>query len=130
MLSLILSHPYSNEVSFPRLEHVAVGEPGLDSNLLAIDADSSLVDQPPRVATTFRQLRFDEGAEQVTRVCHELLRHFIRDLALAKLGVEILFRALRGDLAMQSLHELSRQRSLRVARLHRQDFILLLHVQS
>src|SRR6266581_4173044 len=49
MLSMILSHANSNEISFAGLKHVPVFQLRLSVGLLAFDAYTALVDQTPGV---------------------------------------------------------------------------------
>src|ERR1700687_5661 len=73
MLSQILAQPYSNEVSFPDLEHRVPGELVVGADLLSVDADSATVDQAASLVAALGQLRLDEDVDDVSGLRKMLL---------------------------------------------------------
>src|ERR1700730_1624196 len=115
MLSVILSHANSNETSFAGLEDIAVLGHGLQDRLLAVDADTSLLDEQPRIATAFRKSGLDQRRREVRRIVCDELANLLRNLALAEFGLEVRLGACGRLLPMQAPDQLLGECRLRVA---------------
>src|ERR1700687_1622756 len=130
MLSQILAQPYSNEVSFPDLEHRVPGELVVGSDLLSVDADSATVDQAASLVAALGQLRLDEDVDDVSGLRKMLLLNRDRQVALPKFAVEVSLGAHGGLLTVKALDELPRERRLGIARFHCEDAGLLLLIKT
>src|SRR6267143_2800249 len=130
MLSMILSQPDSNEISFARLQDIAVTKLHLGSGLLTIHTHAALFDEPARVAAALCEPDLDQRRHEVVWIRDLALRHVLGHLAPAELPVEVRFSAGRCLLSLQAFHELARKRGLGVTRLHGEDSIELLTSQS
>src|SRR5438105_14997229 len=116
MLSMILSHPDSNETSFTGLQHIAILQLCLDVRLLPVNANTALLDQVACVPTTAAEARFHEGGYQVLRICDCAFLDLFRDLVFAEFEVEIFLRTSRRLFAVQTIDQLARQCRFAVTR--------------
>src|ERR1700692_243228 len=105
MLSMILSHANSNEVSFAGLKHVAVAELRLGIRLLAVDSYPALVDEAPGIAPALGKTGLDDRRNEVRRILGRELAHLFGRFALAKPGVELGLRFAGFVVAVQPLDE-------------------------
>src|SRR2546421_6115634 len=103
MLSMILSHPDSNETSFTGLQHIAILQLCTDVRLLPVDANTALLDQAACVPTTAAKAGFHEDGHQFVRIGDCAFLHLFRDLALAEFEVEIFFRTSRRLFAVKPI---------------------------
>src|SRR5438094_9616910 len=120
MLSMILSHPDSNETSFTGLQHIAILQLCIDVRLLPVDANTALLDQVACVPTTAAEAGFHEGGYQVLRVGDCAFLDLLRALALAEFEVEIFLSTARRLLPVKTIDQLARQCGLAVTPFHRQ----------
>src|SRR5437660_5304910 len=130
MLSMILSHPDSNETSFTGLQHIAILQLCIDVRLLPVDANTALLDQVACVPTTAAEAGFHQGGYQVLRVGDCAFLDLLRELALAEFEVEIFLSTSRRLFAVKTIDQLARQCGLAVTRFHRQNVALLLGIQA
>src|SRR5258708_15091587 len=100
------------------------GSCGLD--FLAIDADSALLGQSPRITPTGGDARGDEHADDVSWSLDLVLLFLIRDLFANELAHEMGFGSGGRLLPIQPLDQQACQRCLGVARLQREHGLELL----
>src|ERR1700675_3656 len=84
MYSMILSHANSNEISFAGLQDVAVLKLRIGICLFAVDADATLVDEAPGIATALAKAGLNDRRHEVLRVLGGQLLDLVRNLALSK----------------------------------------------
>src|SRR3982074_3675879 len=117
MLSMILSHANSNEISFAGLKDIAVFQPCVGTRFFAVDADAALVDQPAGIASAFAKTGLNNGRDKARRVVDHNLADGFGYLAFAKPCIEVRLRSEGRVLAMQPLDQPPGQRRFRVPRL-------------
>src|SRR6267378_1302831 len=130
MLSMILSHPDSNETSFTGLQHIAILQLCIYVRLLPVDANTALLDQAARVPTTVAKAGFHEDGHQVVRIGDGAFLDLFRDLVLAEFEVEVFLRPSRRLSAVKPIDKLASQCRLAVTRFHGKHAGLLLGIQA
>src|SRR5258706_2207033 len=84
IISLILSQPDSNEISFAGLQDIAFFQLRIGNRLFAVDADATLVDEAAGIASALGEAGLHDRRHEVLRVLGGQLLDLFRNLALSK----------------------------------------------
>src|SRR5476651_815324 len=130
MLSMILSHANSNEISLAGLQHITIFQLRVRTRLVAVDTDAALVDQAPGIAPALGKTRLDDRGHEVLRALGGQLVDLVGKLTLAESRVEVSFRSFSCLFSMQALGQLLRKRGFGVPRFERQHAVQLGSAQT
>jgi hypothetical protein len=72
MLSVILAEEHANKIAFSDADDGAVGNADIVCDLISIDPDTALLEQPARLAGALRKARLEEDGDQVWAARTEL----------------------------------------------------------